>query len=424
MANNLGSNVTEKVIRVFMEKFESSRVLCKGIDTQLLEGKLEPSTGSTVSFKRPHDYKTIRTSGGDISSSTKSDIISGKATGTVQDFFTVSADWGNVEEALHLDQLDEILAPMATRIVTDLELDLGAYMAKNCGLSYGVPGTVVDTWADVAGAGSLLASMGVPADQSWIYALNPFAQQSLAGVQSGLNSGKNKLVDNAWERAVVSDDFAGMRVIASNALPSRSITTAADLVGALAANPDVTYPTAKDTMTQSWSVTGFTASAVVKAGDIIQVTGRYRVSNATRAPMFDAAGAQILFQGIVTADVTLDASGEGTLVVTGPAIYEATGQYNTTSAAVVSGDVITILGTSGATVQPNLFFHPQSFGIGTVRLPKLYSTDTIATTEDGISIRVSKYADGDKNQQTIRFDLLCAFGTFNPFFAGQGFGLA
>ena len=63
---------------------------------------------------------------------------------------------------------------MATRMVTDLELDLGAYMAKNCGLSYGVPGTVVDTWADVAGAGSLMDSIGVPMDKQWCYALNPF----------------------------------------------------------------------------------------------------------------------------------------------------------------------------------------------------------------------------------------------------------
>jgi hypothetical protein len=62
--------------------------------------------------------------------------------------------------------------------------------------------------------------------------------------------------------------------------------------------------------------------------------------------------------------------------------------------------------------------------MGTVKLPKLYSTDTIATTEDGMSIRVSKYADGDANTQKIRFDLLPAYATFNPFMAGQGFGVA
>ena len=72
MANNLSSNVTRKVARVFLDAFENSRVITKTVDTQLLADKFNPSSGSTVDFKRPHDYKTIRTSGGDISASTKS----------------------------------------------------------------------------------------------------------------------------------------------------------------------------------------------------------------------------------------------------------------------------------------------------------------------------------------------------------------
>jgi hypothetical protein len=40
-----------------------------------------------------------------------------------------------------------------------------------------------------------------------------------------------------------------------------------------------------------------------------------------------------------------------------------------------------------------------------------------------MSIRITKYSDGDANTQKIRFDLLPAYATFNPFFAGQGFGV-
>jgi hypothetical protein len=58
-----------------------------------------------------------------------------------------------------------------------------------------------------------------------------------------------------------------------------------------------------------------------------------------------------------------------------------------------------------------------------VKLPKLFSTDTLAVTEDGIAIRVSKYSDGDANSQKIRFDLLPAFACLNPFFAGKAWGL-
>jgi hypothetical protein len=421
MANNLNSNVTRKVARVFLEAFESSRVVTKTVDTQLLSGKFNPSSGSTVDFKRPHDYNSIRTSGGDISASTKSDIIAGKATGTVQNYFTVATEWGNVEEALELDQLEQILAPMARRIVTDLEIDLASYMLKNSSLKYGSHGTAVDAWGDVAGAGALMDSIGVPAAAERYYLMNPFTTSALANVQNGLNA-SDQLVRTAWENAQISQNFGGMRALTSNALASFTSGTGADRAGTLSAAPDATYVTAKDTMTQTLAVTGFTSGMVVKAGDMVTIANVNRLNLDTRTAMIDASGANVAWTGVVTADVTLT-GGAGNIVVAGPAIYEANGQYNTVDAAPVSGAAVTILSASATLYQPNLFFTKQAFGMGTVKLPKLYSTDTIATTEDGMSIRVSKYADGDANTQKIRFDLLPAYATFNPFMAGQGFGV-
>ena len=98
MANNVESNITQKVMRVFLEKFEASRVVTKTIDTQLFAGKFTPQFGDIIDVKRSHDYNTIRTATGDISGSTKSDIISGKASAIVQDYFTVATEWSNIEE--------------------------------------------------------------------------------------------------------------------------------------------------------------------------------------------------------------------------------------------------------------------------------------------------------------------------------------
>jgi hypothetical protein len=200
-------------------------------------------------------------------------------------------------------------------------------------------------------------------------------------------------------------------------------STGADRAGTLTAAPDATYVTAKDTMTQSLAVTAFQANMVVKAGDMVTIANVNRLNLATRQTMVSASGAAVAWTGVVTADVTLGASGEGTLVVAGPAIFEANGQYNTVTAAPANGAVITIVSASATLYQPNLFFTKQAFGLGTVKLPKLYSTDTVATTEDGMSIRISKYSSGDANSQKIRFDLLPAYATFNPFMAGQGFGI-
>ena len=420
MANNLSSNITRPLAKIFLEAFESSRVVTKTVNTQLLSGRFNPSTGTKVDFKRPHDYNSIRTSGGDISGATKSDIIAGKATGTVQPCFTSATEWSNIQEALELDQLEQILEPMARRLVTDLEVDLGKFMRINTGLNYGARGTAVDAWSDVAGAGAMMDSVGVPMSDNKYYLMNPFTTTALASAQSGLNAADG-LVRTAFEKAQIASNFGGMKALTSNALSSYTSGTTTDRSGDLKAAPDATYVTAKDTMQQTMVIETL-GSGTIEAGDQIQVAGVNRLNIATRQVVLDAAGAAVPWTGTVLSVVTI-AGNEATVVVSGAAIYEANGQYNNVDAAPASGAIITILGAAATVYQPNLFYTEQAFGLGTVKLPKLYSTDTIATTEDGMSIRVSKYSDGDANTQKIRFDLLPAYAVFNPNFAGQGYGV-
>ena len=174
----------------------------------------------------------------------------------------------------------------------------------------------------------------------------------------------------------------------------------------------------------SIAVTAFQANLVVKAGDRIQVSARNRLNLSTRQPIIDAAGANVLWTGVVTADVTLSGTGTGTLVVTGPGIFEAAGQYNTTDSAIIVTDVVTILGAASTLLQPNLFWHKQAFTCASVPIKKLHSTDTVATTEDGLQLRVSKGSGFLENTNKVRIDFRPAYGVMNPFFAGQGFGSA
>jgi hypothetical protein len=88
MANVLASNYARKLLEQFLIDMESMRVISKSVNTQF-KGKFNPSSGPVVDVKRPHRYKALRTSGGDISSETPNTIISGKATATVQDYITV-----------------------------------------------------------------------------------------------------------------------------------------------------------------------------------------------------------------------------------------------------------------------------------------------------------------------------------------------
>lgn len=420
--NSFESNFTRKIMRSFLDKFESERVLTKNVDTQLFAGKFNPSTGDKIDIKRPTDYVSVRTAKGDLTSEDESDIITGKATATVQDYFTTFVDYDEADEAIEMDQLDELLAPMATRMKTDFELDFANFMKNNSGLMSGTYGSPVKTWDDVAAFGSIMDATGVPMDGDWNVAVNPFTQRNLASDQRSLGAGGSAggLISEAHRRAILSDNFAGMKVMSANTLGSNTIGVGADREGTIS-SVDVTYLTAKDTMTQAITVAGFQSGLIVKAGEVVQVTGRNRLNLSTRQEILDENGAVILFTGTVVSDVTLT-GGSGILIITGPAIFEAAGQYNTTSTAIQSSDVITLLGTAGDIVQPNLFWHKQAFTVASVPIKKLKATDTVATTADGLQFRVTRDSDFTKNQNKVRIDFRPAYGVMNPFFAGQGFG--
>ena len=426
MANNLDSNITRKIMRAFVPAIEKQRVLSKTVNTQLFAGDFNPSSGDSVDIKRPHQYRAVETATGNITSAGTNTIIAGKATATVQDYITVSVPWTNKEEALDLDQQETILQPAAEECVTTLETNLNIFMNKNLALTYGSPGTVVDAWSDIAGPMSLMKSIGVPGGMHH-YVMNPFTVQNLAGAQTGLSADPSRLVQTAWEQAQISTPFAGMRAISSNSLATYTSGTlpAADRVGSLAATPTATYLAHKDTMIQTLSLENLSTAgaSTIKAGEVIEVTGRYYTHQKTRQTFTGADGNPIKWRATVTEDAAVASAGTATITVAGAAIYESgSGQYDNISAALTSGDVVTVLGADSTNYQPNLFYHKDAIALAFVQLPKLFSTDTIYNSSDGLSIRCSKYSDGDANTQKIRFDILPAFGCLNPFYGGKGFG--
>lgn len=422
MANNFDSNFSRKIMRSFLDKFESERVLTKNVDTQLFAGKFNGSTGDTIDVKRPTDYITRRTANGDVSSgSGKSDIITGKASAVVQDYFTVFVDYDEADEAIKMDQLDQLLAPMATRVVTDFETDYAAFMMKNTALLAGTVGTAVSTWDHVAEAGAMMQASGVPSDGMWNYAVNPFVQRALASDQRSLGGETGSMTAN--QRATITDNFAGMKVMTATTLGNyRTGDQGADRAGTVVGTPLATYVAAKDTMTQVIGVTAFEFGLEIAAGETVTIVGPSRLNLSTRLPMIDETGSQISWTATVTESVVLDGSGAGNLIVTGPCINEPSGQYNTADAAIVAGAVITLGGAQNQIIQPNLFWHKQAFTVTSVPIKKLHSTDTVATTEDGLQLRVSKGVGFLENEQKVRIDFRPAYGVLNPFFAGQGHG--
>jgi hypothetical protein len=270
----------------------------------------------------------------------------------------------------------------------------------------------------------MMKASGIPSDDQWNYAVNPFTETKLASDQRSLGAGgvAGDDIDRANRMAVLNENFAGMRVMSATTLSSFTTPTTGDLAGVVNGAPTPTYLAAKDTMTQSIAVTGIgTFTGTILAGTVIRVTGVNRLNLSTRQPMIDDTGTTRLYTAVVTADAAFS-GGAGTLIVSGPAIFEANGAYNTVDAAIGNGDVITILNADATLFQPNLFWHKQAFAIGSVPIKKLHSTDTVATTEDGLQFRISKGVGFLENEQKLRIDFRPAYAVLNPFFAGQAFG--
>lgn len=420
--NSLDSNVSQIVLKKFLPGFMSDLVLAKTVDRQLLAGEINSNTGDSVSFKRPHQFSSLRTPTGDISGQTKNNLVSGKATGRVGNYITVAVEYQQLEEAIKLNQLDEILAPVRQRIVTDLETELAQFMMRNGALSLGSPNTPINKWSDVAQTASFLKDLGVEEGDNYAV-MDPWSAQRLADAQSGLHA-SDQLVRTAWEQAQIASNFGGIRALMSNGLASR---TQGAFGGTLTVStaPTVTYAAVKDTYQFSVTLAGATASVTgfLKAGDQIKFTNTFWLQQQSKQALYNGS-APISFTATVLADANSTAGGLVTVTLSGVPIYDAAPQqqYNAVSRQVAAGDAVTVIGTSAQTMKPNLFYNKFFCGLGTIPLPKLNSIDSAVATYEGFSIRVHKYADGDANVQKMRFDLLPAYVCFNPHMGGQFFG--
>ena len=416
MANNYQSNTNEKLLRSFIKGFESSTVLLNTVSKQLVND-LDASTGAgatPVKMKRPTQYKPTRSADGDLTSVTANSVQVGSVFGKVSDngYITVYVENTQVEEALEADQLDALLAPIAEDMVITCESELAQYMTRAAQLHSGTAGTAITKWSDIANAGALFKEIGAPAGKKYA-AINSFDETVLADLQTQL--GVNPEVNQAWNEAVIKTGFAGLnQVMTTNNLdeyasgaPGTGIT--------LAATPAATYAAYKDSYQMSLSLTGLTVTTgTLKAGQQLSFPAS-SLLNMRNGKVVRKSGASIPFTVTVLADVTADGSGNATVLVSGAAIQEAGGAFNTVDVALASGATVTVIdGATSVDKRPALAYCEGFVGMGSVVLPKLHSIDSNIINHKGVSIRVHRFSDGLGNKNRYRFDILPTFATFNP----------
>lgn len=92
--------------------------------------------------------------------------------------------------------------------------------------------------------------------------------------------------------------------------------------------------------------------------------------------------------------------------------------YQTVDALPVENDVVTVAGTTGLVHPVNMAFHRDALGLYMVPLEMPESVVWKGQeSQDGLSIRVIRFYDGENDQEYVRFDVLFAVKAINPFLA-------
>ena len=184
MANNYQSNINAKLLKAFTKGFENSTVASNTVSKQLVNDA-DASNGGQVKMKRPTQFVPQRTADGDMSAQNTNPVRVGNVQAEVSDYITVYVENTQVEEALEADQLDQLLAPIAEDMATELESELVAFMAANAAHVTGDPDTAISKWSDVADSGALLKEIGAPSGKKYGL-ISCFDETVLADLQTQL----------------------------------------------------------------------------------------------------------------------------------------------------------------------------------------------------------------------------------------------
>jgi hypothetical protein len=184
----------------------------------------------------------------------------------------------------------------------------------------------------------------------------------------------------------------GLNFFANQNTPSRTSAVVADLVGAINNGPGYAAGI------KSINVNAMTISAVLKKGDIVVVTGHTQ-------------------QYVLTADVTLDGAGAGTLPIFGSPNVQGGGLES----AVVNAQVVTVVlaGGSGTTKVQNVAFHRNAFALGMAKLPDFMDGQGVSVfstpidPQSGLAVRARTWADPNNSQFYVALDTLYGLRTLD-----------
>lgn len=300
---------------------------------------------------------------------------------------------------------EEKISPLMHAFANRIDADLAGLYNKVWNWA-GTPGQTIDSFPDYFKGEERLNELAVPQDMRRAF-LSPSDHAGLIGSFHNLNDDKN--ARNALERAKLPL-LGGSDAYMSQNVKTHTVGVATGTPLVKGANQNVTYATAKATMTQTLETDGWTNSTtgILKKGDVFTIANVYAVNPIGKQKL------PFLQQFVVQEDANSGATtGPATLTISPPII--TSGPYQTVDAAPADDAPITVLGTGGTGYRQNMIFHKDAFHLAVVPL-ELPSGAAMAArvNEDGLSVRVISDYNITSDVNTFRFDVLYGVRALRP----------
>lgn len=361
------------------------------------------SIGSSVEVRRPLNFDVTKSATVNIQ-----DVTEGKLTVSMDTQAHVAWKFSSVDLTLSITEYSErYIKPAMINLANTVDVD-GLALGKKVHNWAGTAGQTINSFADFAKGPERLDKLAVPGDARYAV-MSPADFWGLVGSQTALSS-SDRLVETAYERARLGR-IGGVEVLMAQNVATLATGTRDNTTPLIkGASQEVTYATAKNTMTQTLDTDGWDNSATIEAGMVFTIADVYAVNPITGATLDHLA------EWTVVDAVTADGAGGTTTLTISPAIITS-GPYKTASASPADNATITVKGSASSNYPVNLVYHRNAFALVTAPLivPDGVSFAAQETDPDnGLSVRVVKWFDGTNDEEKIRLDILYGWKCIDP----------
>lgn len=311
---------------------------------------------------------------------------------------------------------DRYLKPAGLKLAAMLDSRLATIMKNGFHQMVGTPGAAPATFADLLNAQVPMDRMSVPRDGMRMAAIEPGANATIVAGLSALFNSKEVLGEQ-YKTGIVKTG-AGLDIAMSQNVPTHTVGPLGGTPAVNGANQGLVNAGATDNpyaATTALITNGWTAAAALRLrqGDTFTIANVNSVNPETKA------STGVLQSFVVTADVSSDASGNATIIVS-PAII-AGGAYQNVTARPASGALLTITsGTASTSYTNNIIWHRDAvtFVSPKQELPGGMDMAYQASMADegGISLRFVRGFDITNNRFISRFDCLWGASVVLPNF--------